>query len=81
MAVSPFSSDMLVPEKAEKDGLTALLYQEKRRLQKSVIKWKEEDLDKYILPHPLMGRMPVRELAMWTAYHTEHHTKQLLENY
>lgn len=79
--VSPFSSKMMVPEKSEKKDLIGLLNQEKFRLKKSVIKWKEADLDKYILPHPLMGRMPVREISMWTAYHTEHHLNQLKKNY
>jgi len=35
--------------------------------------WTEEDLDKYTIPHPLMGLLTVREMMLFTAYHTRHH--------
>ncbi len=44
-------------------------------------KWKEKDLDIYLLPHPLLGKMTIREIVLWTAYHTEHHYKILKANY
>lgn len=49
------------------------LEKEKRKLIKQFQKWSEQDLDTYLLPHPLLGRMTVREIVLWTAYHTEHH--------
>jgi hypothetical protein len=36
-------------------------------------KWSENDLDKYVLPHPLLGDMPVREILFFTLYHNMHH--------
>ena len=41
----------------------------------------DKNLDELVLPHPLMGKMPVREMLMWTAYHIEHHTNILATNY
>lgn len=38
-----------------------------------VIKIKEEDLDTYILPHPLLGKVTMREMLYFTAYHVYHH--------
>ena len=42
----------------------------------------EEDLDKYIVTHPLLGRITLRELCYFTIFHTRHHldsiTKMLL---
>lgn len=38
----------------------------------------EEALDKYILPHPLLGKLTLREMLYFTAYHVEHH-RQLVE--
>lgn len=35
--------------------------------------WSEEELDKYLIPHPLMGPLTVREMMLFTAYHTRHH--------
>ena len=36
-------------------------------------KWKEEQLTKYLLPHPLLGKMTVREMLYFTVFHTKHH--------
>lgn len=36
-------------------------------------RWKEKDLDKYILPHPILGNLTVREMVMFTIYHNVHH--------
>ncbi|MFT3827788.1 MAG: DinB family protein [Chitinophagaceae bacterium] len=35
--------------------------------------WKEEQFDQYIAPHPLLGKITLRELCYFTAYHTGHH--------
>ena len=52
-----------------------------QRLQKGLNKWTEEELDKYLFPHPLLGKMTVRELMMWTVYHHYHHLNNLKSNY
>ena len=76
------SQNMKVPQLKEKEYLLNRLQTEYRKLEyKTVNKWSDKDLDDHILPHPLMGKMPVRELIMWTAYHTEHHLKTLQNNY
>ena len=36
-------------------------------------KWKEPTLDRYIIPHPLLGKITLRELCYFTIYHTKHH--------
>ncbi len=36
-------------------------------------KWDDEHLDKYLAPHPLLGKITLRELGYFTIYHTEHH--------
>lgn len=41
-------------------------------------KHSEEALDKFILPHPLLGKLTFREMLYFTAYHVEHH-KHLVE--
>ncbi len=79
--VAPAARNMTVPKTEERLALIAHLKKEKDKLIRSVHKWSDHDLDRHILPHPLMGRMPVREIIMWTAYHTEHHLKQLTEKY
>ena len=74
--VSPFSQEMPEPSLNEMDEWLSRLTKENNKLIKSISKsWKEKDLDICLLPHPLMGKMLVREMLMWHAYHTEHHFK------
>lgn len=40
----------------------------------------EETLDKLILPHPLLGKLTLREMLYFTAYHAEHHEKATKKN-
>ncbi|PTM08269.1 MAG: DinB family protein [Bacteroidetes bacterium] len=75
------SRNMKIPNDDDKHYLLNRLKVENKKLQHKINKWKDKDLDTLILPHPLMGKMPVREIVMWTAYHVEHHTKILQENY
>jgi hypothetical protein len=36
-------------------------------------KWEDNQLDQYIAPHPLLGKITLRELCYFTIYHTYHH--------
>jgi hypothetical protein len=40
----------------------------------------EDDLDQYVLPHPLLGKLTVREMLYFTIYHVEHHMKLTEQN-
>lgn len=40
----------------------------------------EEQLDAFILPHPLLGKLTLREMLYFTIYHVEHHEKQMMLN-
>ena len=51
------------------------------KLERLINKLSEKALDKYILPHPLLGRMPLREMLFFTIYHTQHHTDSIKELY
>ena len=76
------SKNMKVPTLNEKEYILNRLQAENKKLQyKTLKRWSDKQLDTYILPHPLMGKMPVREIIMWTAHHVEHHTKILQEKY
>jgi hypothetical protein len=35
--------------------------------------WKDHQLDQYLAPHPLLGKITLRELCFFTIYHTYHH--------
>src|SRR5690606_27105536 len=75
------SPNLKVPNLQEKEYILTRLQVESKKLQYKTRKMSDKNLDTLILPHPLMGKMPVREIIMWTAHHTEHHTKILQEKY
>lgn len=39
--------------------------------------WDDEILDQYLVPHPLLGKLTMREMAYFTIYHTKHHFKAI----
>jgi DinB superfamily len=44
-----------------------------KRYRKLLSRASEERLETCIVPHPLLGKITVRELCFFTIYHTEHH--------
>jgi len=76
-----FNSNLKIPPIVKKEEILTSLKIQNKKLQHKTMKWKDKNLDMLILPHPLMGKMPVRELIMWTAHHTEHHLNSLKNNY
>ena len=61
-----------------KEKLLAQLTNVVEKLCLKTTKHSETSLDKYILPHPLLGKLTLREMLYFTAYHVEHH-RQLVE--
>ena len=39
-------------------------------------KWEENDLDRYQLPHPLIGKLTIREMLFFVIYHNLRHASQ-----
>jgi DinB superfamily len=79
--VSPFSRKM--PNSKAKDSLKwqKTFTEMNERLNKKMLKFSEKDLDTLLVGHPLMGKMTLREILMWNAYHTKHHEKVLRAKY
>jgi DinB superfamily len=50
------------------------------RLEKNISNYSENQLDAYVLPHPLLGKVTLREMMYFTIYHAEHHLKQAMKN-
>ena len=72
-----FNSSLKKPTLAQKNNLLTTFKIQNKKLQYKTRKIKDKNLDTLLLPHPLMGKMAIREIIMWTAYHTEHHTNTL----
>ncbi|MCA6379411.1 MAG: DinB family protein [Cytophagales bacterium] len=46
-------------------------------LARRIDRFSETQLDRLILPHPLLGKLTLREMLYFTIYHVQHHQKQL----
>jgi hypothetical protein len=46
-----------------------------RQLERNATRWNERELDQLRLPHPLLGLLTVREMLLFTVYHTAHHLR------
>lgn len=42
-------------------------------------RWRDADLDRLRLPHPLLGKLTVREMLYFTLYHNAHHARRVAE--
>ena len=47
-----------------------------RELVASAEKWDEKELDEYSLPHPILGKLTIREMLFFTIYHNLRHASQ-----
>lgn len=76
-----FNQKLKIPTLQERERLLTKLQIQSKKLQYKTKKISDKNLDTLLIPHPLMGRMTVREIIMWTAHHTEHHTETLTMTY
>lgn len=50
------------------------------KLCSKIEKFDEDKLDTLVLPHPLLGKLTMREMFYFTIYHGEHHHKLTVSN-
>lgn len=74
------------PQAAPPDAAAAAAFQQEvlarwrgavTELARRVPAWSEAALDRYRLPHPLLGKRTVREMLFFTVYHNAHHLAQV----
>lgn len=65
---------------ADQPRIIKWLREEKETMKKFIDKQSEKNLSKYVIPHPVTGKMSLREFVYFTAFHAEHHHK-LMEKY
>lgn len=58
---------------AKKQNLLEQLSKANQELALVLEKWEDEDLDAYLLPHPLIGKLTLREMIFFTIYHNLRH--------
>jgi DinB superfamily len=62
---------------AQRPALLQSFLLQKIKLSEKLLTWSEADLDKYRLPHPLLGKITIREMLYYIAHHNQHHLCKL----
>jgi hypothetical protein len=63
----------------KKDRLLKAFLKQNEKLCKALESYGEEKLDRFLLPHPLLGKITLREMMFFTIYHNIHHLHILKE--
>jgi hypothetical protein len=73
------SPSMYKPKKSVRDvgKLKIALMHLVNNISNKLSQFKENDLDSFLLPHPLLGKLTARELVFFALYHVGHHQKQI----
>jgi hypothetical protein len=58
---------------AEKNNIIDSLNKDLKSITKNLSAFSENELDEIVLPHPLLGKLTIREMMYFTIYHAEHH--------
>jgi hypothetical protein len=58
---------------SQKEKLVKAVNNAVNKLNRQINSFSETQLDQLILPHPLLGKLTVREMIYFTIYHVEHH--------
>lgn len=62
-----------------KKKLISSLSKDVQSLTRNLNKFSESELENIVLPHPLLGKLTMKEMMYFTIYHAEHH-QHLTEN-
>lgn len=71
-----FAPRALEPAEQSVAGRSRLMAQHAEAVESlasAVERWSERALDRYRLPHPLLGKLTVREMMLFTVLHNVHH--------
>ena len=68
------------PEKAtldtaRRDAIMDAHSETLRGMTQALERWTEAQIDSYRLPHPLLGKLTVREMMLFTLIHNQHHVQ------
>lgn len=58
---------------AQKKKLISSLDADVQSLTRNLNKFTEPELENIVLPHPLLGKLTIKEMMYFTIYHAEHH--------
>lgn len=64
----------------EKESLTSQLTQAIDHILKHLTEYTQKELNQLVIPHPLIGKLTIKEMIFFTVYHVQHHLENSLKN-
>lgn len=83
LAAGGKAPSQFVPAKvsfSNREGLAKKLQSLVELLCKRINSKSEDQLDLFVIPHPLLGKLTLREMLYFSIYHCEHHHKSIIQN-
>ena len=77
------ASGRFIPKKVDFNGREKLknqLLENVAKINNALDSFSDSDLDRILLPHPLLGKLTIREMMYFTLYHVDHHKAQAILN-
>ena len=66
-----------IPASFGKEKMLGNFRKAMQQFDRSVNNWEESQTDNYLAPHPLLGKITLRELCYFTIHHTQHHQESI----
>jgi hypothetical protein len=71
-ASAPFIPKKLSTQPSQQELIGAYIHSYEN-FQKKIARIPADKLDQYLLPHPILGKLTLREMIYFTIYHVSHH--------
>lgn len=82
LAEGAVATSQFIPNELSAENTQGDLIEEFKKINDSLLikvdNFEEEDLDKYLIPHPVLGKLTIREMLYFTICHTLHHHQAIL---
>lgn len=78
---APASFVPAVTEPVSLESMRMELLDEIQKVCSLLDRFSEQEMDHYILPHPLLGKLTLREMMYFTMYHVTHHGHSITDQF
>lgn len=68
---------LITPMQVDKKTILQRFADVYQALIEAVGNWSEQELDRYVIPHPALGKLTILEMLHFTSAHTQHHLRLL----
>jgi len=77
-APQPFLPEPVSVE--QKEEIAAGIRKDLLSIQQLLEQYTDDELDTFVLPHPLLGKLTIREMFYLMGYHATHHLRQTVQH-